>query len=90
MLVKWQGERKKWHQGKTRQKMAAESHSFGITGQSYFRGGDFGLNEVGCHSHISSSFSCFSGVKPADLSPADGSPRSRNRRRWRLQRRRGR
>ncbi|KAI9869067.1 MAG: hypothetical protein M1813_002890 [Trichoglossum hirsutum] len=46
-LVKWQGERKKWHQGKTRQKMAAESHSLETaTGQNYFKGSDFGLNEV--------------------------------------------
>ncbi|KAH0545098.1 hypothetical protein FGG08_000869 [Glutinoglossum americanum] len=46
-LVKWQEERKKWHQGKTRQKMAAESHSLEIApGQNYFRGSDFGLNEI--------------------------------------------
>lgn len=47
-LVKWQEQRKKWHQDKTRQKMAAE----GISGRdsmptgSTFRSSDFGLNEV--------------------------------------------
>ena len=46
-LVKWQGERKKWHQDKTRQKMAAESLSpETMPGQNYFKGSDFGLNEV--------------------------------------------
>ena len=51
-LIKWQEERKKWHQGKTRQKMAAESSANGnITdseapGSSTFRGSDFGLNEA--------------------------------------------
>jgi Domain of unknown function in PX-proteins (DUF3818) len=46
-LVKWQGERKKWHQDKTRQKMAAESLSPETApGQNYFKGSDFGLNEV--------------------------------------------
>lgn len=50
-LIKWQGERKKWHQDKTRQKMAADSTSppnGGPTppGSATFRGSDFGLNEA--------------------------------------------
>ena len=50
-LVKWQGERKKWHQDKTRQKMAADSTSStngGLTppGSATFRSSDFGLNEA--------------------------------------------
>ena len=50
-LIKWQGERKKWHQGKTRQKMAADSTSSangGPTppGSATFRSSDFGLNEA--------------------------------------------
>ena len=50
-LIKWQGERKKWHQDKTRQKMAADSTSTpnrGPTppGSVTFRSSDFGLNEA--------------------------------------------
>lgn len=50
-LIKWQEERKKWHQDKTRQKMAAESTSTpdgGPTppGSATFRSSDFGLNEA--------------------------------------------
>lgn len=50
-LIKWQEERKKWHQDKTRQKMAADSTSSpngGPTppGSATFRSSDFGLNEA--------------------------------------------
>ena len=50
-LIKWQGERKKWHQDKTRQKMAADSTASangGPTppGSATFRSSDFGLNEA--------------------------------------------
>ena len=53
-LVKWQEERKKWHQDKTRQKMAAEgSGGSGAVesapGATTFRSSDFGLNEVFLH-----------------------------------------
>ena len=52
-LIAWQEERKKWHQDKTRQKMAAEgtTPSSSKTGSSAnaldnaFRSSDFGLNE---------------------------------------------
>ena len=47
-LVKWQEERKKWHQDKTRQKMAAEGSAETAPGAATFRSSDFGLNEV-CH-----------------------------------------
>lgn len=66
-LIKWQEERKKWHQDKTRQKMAAESSSSvpgsAISepppGSTTFRGSDFGLDEsdladLGSSSPISS------------------------------------
>ena len=48
-LIDWQQARKKWHQDKTRQKMAAETTN-GISTQSApganaFRGSDFGLND---------------------------------------------
>lgn len=50
-LIQWQEERKKWHQDKTRQKMAAE-HSMpssaalsSTPGSATFRSSDFGLNE---------------------------------------------
>jgi uncharacterized protein DUF3818 len=46
-LVKWQEDRKKWHQDKTRRKMAAdEAGNDVIPGSSTFRGSDFGLDEV--------------------------------------------
>ncbi len=50
-LIKWQEERKKWHQDKTRQKMAAESGpglgngAIAAPGSSTFRSSDFGLHE---------------------------------------------
>lgn len=50
-LIKWQEERKKWHQGKTRQKMAADSSlpngstTSSIPGSATFKSSDFGLNE---------------------------------------------
>lgn len=46
-LIKWQEARKKWHQDKTRQKMAAEgTPSDPAPGARAFRSSDFGLNEV--------------------------------------------
>lgn len=46
-LVKWQEDRKKWHQDKTRRKMAAdEAGNDVIPGSSTFRGSDFGLDEA--------------------------------------------
>ncbi|KAI9798402.1 MAG: hypothetical protein M1833_004796 [Piccolia ochrophora] len=46
-LIKWQEERKKWHQDKTRQKMAAQGLGNVETapGVSSFKSSDFGLNE---------------------------------------------
>lgn len=46
-LIRWQEERKKWHQDKTRQKMAAEnSSSSSAPGSATFRSSDFGINET--------------------------------------------
>jgi len=46
-LVKWQEDRKKWHNDKTRQKMAAEgTGSDSVPGSATFRSSDFGLDEV--------------------------------------------
>ena len=49
-LIEWQMARKKWHQDKTRQKMAAEASGSGSAemapGAGTFRSSDFGLNEV--------------------------------------------
>jgi Domain of unknown function in PX-proteins (DUF3818)/PX domain len=47
-LIRWQQERKKWHQDKTRQKMAAEGGSGreSMPGSATFKSSDFGLNEV--------------------------------------------
>jgi len=48
-LVKWQEERKKWHNNKTRQKMAAEGTGGRevMPGSGTFQSSDFGLNAVG-------------------------------------------
>ena len=55
-LVEWQEERKKWHQDKTRQKMAAEGAGAGAVevspGSQTFRSSDFGINEVQHQIHI--------------------------------------
>lgn len=66
-LIKWQEERKKWHQDKTRQKMAAEGSSSvpgsavsePPPGSTTFRSSDFGLDQsdladLGASSPISS------------------------------------
>ena len=48
-LIKWQEERKKWHQDKTRQKMAAEGTAGGVEatpGSKTFKSSDFGLDQV--------------------------------------------
>jgi Domain of unknown function in PX-proteins (DUF3818)/PX domain len=47
-LVKWQEERKKWHNNKTRQKMAAEGTGGRelMPGSGTFQSSDFGLNAV--------------------------------------------
>ena len=45
-LIKWHEERKRWHQDKTRQKMAAEGTADPLPGASAFRSSDFGLHEV--------------------------------------------
>ncbi|KAL8709273.1 MAG: hypothetical protein Q9220_006016 [cf. Caloplaca sp. 1 TL-2023] len=53
-LIKWQEDRKQWHQDKTRQKMAAETSSSSATngtamtsppGSATFRSSDFGIHE---------------------------------------------
>jgi hypothetical protein len=52
-LISWQEARKKWHQDKTRQKMAAEGTGAGgglniesVPGGIAFKSSDFGLNEM--------------------------------------------
>jgi hypothetical protein len=44
-LVKWQIARKRWHQNKTRQKMASEGPEDLLPGINTFHVGDFGLDE---------------------------------------------
>ena len=61
-LIKWQEDRKKWHQDKTRQKMAAEGTGTGgesAPGANAFKSSDFGLNEV-----------CFPRTRPLNIIPA--------------------
>lgn len=46
-LVKWHADRKKWHNDKTRQKMAAEgTNTESAPGSATFRTSDFGLDEA--------------------------------------------
>lgn len=44
-LIGWQAERKKWHEQKTRQKMAGNDKAFMSTGADMFKSSDFGLDE---------------------------------------------
>ena len=56
-LIKWQEAKKKWHQDKTRQKMAAEGTGQGpastMPGGMAFKSSDFGLHEVSDCFHCS-------------------------------------
>ncbi|KAF3481913.1 PX domain-containing protein [Arthroderma uncinatum] len=45
-VIKWHSDRKKWHQDKTRQKMAAEGVSDPMPGVTTFKSSDFGLDEA--------------------------------------------
>jgi hypothetical protein len=47
-LIRWQTARKKWHQDKTRQKMASggDEPEPALGGMAGFKSSDFGLNEV--------------------------------------------
>jgi hypothetical protein len=58
-LIKWQTARKKWHQDKTRQKMASGGNEpdplGGLPGFGSFKSSDFGLNEVSLVSNINHS-----------------------------------
>ncbi|KAJ4350757.1 hypothetical protein N0V95_004434 [Ascochyta clinopodiicola] len=47
-LIRWQTARKKWHQDKTRQKMASagDEPDTGMGGMAGFKSSDFGLNEL--------------------------------------------
>ncbi|KAK2758987.1 hypothetical protein FQN54_003085 [Arachnomyces sp. PD_36] len=45
-LIKWHADRKKWHQDKTRQKMAAEGNTGSGPTSATFKGSDFGLDEA--------------------------------------------
>lgn len=45
-LIKWHEARKRWHQNKTRQKMAAEGTLEQAPGSATFKSSDFGVNEV--------------------------------------------
>ncbi|KAK2831916.1 hypothetical protein FQN49_007041 [Arthroderma sp. PD_2] len=45
-IIKWHSDRKKWHQDKTRQKMAAEGVAEPMPGTTTFKSSDFGLHEA--------------------------------------------
>ncbi|KAF2622777.1 hypothetical protein BU25DRAFT_415024 [Macroventuria anomochaeta] len=56
-LIKWQTARKKWHQDKTRQKMASAGDEPDpvLGGMAGFKSSDFGLNEVNSHPYLAVS-----------------------------------
>ncbi|KAI9764490.1 MAG: hypothetical protein M1840_008417 [Geoglossum simile] len=87
-LVKWQGERKKWHQDKTRQKMAAESLGpAAAPGQTYFKGSDFGLNEADLQDlEIEDENSSDEGVEDDELDPIAAERKRRARKQDHLRR----
>ena len=64
-LIKWQTARKKWHQDKTRQKMASAGDEPDpvLGGMAGFKSSDFGLNEVGSPIHLT----CFILTRKLDL-----------------------
>jgi hypothetical protein len=68
-LIRWQQARKKWHQDKTRQKMAAGSDDGPdlLTGMAGFQTSDFGLNEVSISGPFSTSQSTKANPTQLDL-----------------------
>ncbi len=93
-LVKWQEERKKWHQDKTRQKMAASSSPSAMPlsttnpstnqqeapGTTAFRSSDFGVNEADLAEMQSSSpFSSDESSEDSDTLDPIASERKRRR-----------
>ncbi|KAL8839990.1 MAG: hypothetical protein Q9170_001532 [Blastenia crenularia] len=79
-LVKWQEERKKWHQDKTRQKMAAETSSSSAPGSATFRSSDFGINESDL-ADMNDEVDDDSGSESRDDSEEDADPISIERKR---------
>ncbi len=88
-LIAWQEERKKWHQDKTRQKMAAESGLNGRTpppSASTFRSSDFGLNDADLADLQSDSESGDEGEESDDGDPIASERKRRSKAADRLRR----
>ncbi|KAL8705229.1 MAG: hypothetical protein Q9201_001645 [Fulgogasparrea decipioides] len=87
-LIKWQEERKKWHQDKTRQKMAAETSSSSgggaaigsPPGSATFRSSDFGLDQSDL-ADLDGADDSESGGASADDSEEDADPIAHERKR---------
>ena len=83
-LIKWQEERKKWHQDKTRQKMAAETTTTSTSsapGSATFRSSDFGINETDLADMNDEVDGDDSGSESRDDSEEDADPIAIERRR---------
>lgn len=92
-LIAWQESRKKWHQDKTRQKMAAEGGGDGIGGVPVgFKSSDFGLDQMDLEDM---AYDDDSGTDEEDaeiedeLDPVEAERRRRAKQRDRLRRRAG-
>lgn len=92
-LIAWQEARKKWHQDKTRQKMAAEGnhHTETIPGAMSFKSSDFGLDQMDLEdmAYEDDSESEMDAEEEEELDPIDAERKRRARRQDRLRRNAG-
>ncbi|KAM7207685.1 succinate dehydrogenase [Naviculisporaceae sp. PSN 640] len=92
-LIAWQEARKKWHQDKTRQKMAAEGnhHTEIIPGAMSFKSSDFGLDQMDLEdmAYEDDSESEMEAEEEEELDPIDAERKRRARRQDRLKRNAG-
>ncbi|KAI1415964.1 succinate flavoprotein subunit [Hypoxylon sp. FL1857] len=93
-LIAWQEARKKWHQDKTRQKMAAEGGigiDAGMPGMTSFQASDFGLNEMDLEdmSYDDGSDDEAEAEEEDELDPIEAERRRRAKRQDRLKARAG-
>ncbi|KAK3341403.1 hypothetical protein B0T25DRAFT_464685 [Lasiosphaeria hispida] len=94
-LITWQEARKKWHQDKTRQKMAAEGNAGGdmelIPGAATFRSTDFGLDQMDLEdmAYEEDSDSEAELEEEEDMEPIEIERRRRSRKQDRLRRNAG-
>ena len=91
-LIAWQEARKKWHQDKTRQKMAAEGNAGGagelIPGALNFKSSDFGLDEMDLEDMVYDEDSDSEAEQEAEeeMDPIEAERQRRSKRQDRLRR----